>query len=131
MPEPLTGLGALAPSRRRAYADAVAHGQAAYERAIAAHAQAERDRKEELAQAQSDHELSVGREREQVRQQHAMVDQMAHDFAEGKRKAVADYFSGVLAVQRYPWRHRVEHSSANHRQRVLATVPRSGFGTRH
>ena len=28
--------------------------------------------------------------------------QQARDFAEGKRKAVADYFSGVLAVQRYP-----------------------------
>jgi hypothetical protein len=27
---------------------------------------------------------------------------MALDFTEGERKAVADYFSGVLAVQRYP-----------------------------
>ena len=44
----------------------------------------------------------LSRERERVRQQHAVVDQMARDFAEGKRKAVADYFSGVLAVQRYP-----------------------------
>ena len=44
----------------------------------------------------------LSRERERVRRQHAAVDQMARDFAEGKRKAVADYFSGVLAVQRYP-----------------------------
>ena len=102
MPEPLTGLGALAPGRKRAYADAVAHGQAAYEQAIAAHAQAERDRREQLARAQSEHELSVSRERERARRQHAVIDQMARDFAEGKRKAVADYFSGVLAVQRYP-----------------------------
>ena len=27
---------------------------------------------------------------------------MARDFADGKRKTVADYFSDVLAVQRYP-----------------------------
>ena len=101
MPEP-TGLGALAPGRKRAYADAVARGQAAYEQAIAAHAQAERDRKEELARAQSDHELSISHEREQVRQQHAVIDQMARDFADGKRKTVADYFSTVLTVQRYP-----------------------------
>ena len=102
MPAPLTGLGALAPGRKRAYADAVAQGEAAYEQAIAAHAQAERYRKEELARAQSDHELSVSGERERARQQHAVVDQMARDFAERKRKAVADYFSEVLAMQRYP-----------------------------
>ena len=42
MPEPPTGLGALAPGRKRAYAEAVAQGEAAYEQAIAAHAQAER-----------------------------------------------------------------------------------------
>ena len=102
MPEPLTGLGALAPGRKRAHAEAVAQGEGAYEQALAAHAQAERHRKEQLARAQSDHEQSVSRERERVRRQHADVDQMARDFAEGKRKAVADYFSGVLTVQRYP-----------------------------
>src|SRR5690349_9158848 len=102
MPEPLTGLGALAPGRKRAYAEAVAHGEAAYRQAVAAHAQAEQDRKERLARARSDHELSVRRERERVRQHHAVIDQMARDFADGKRRAVADYFSGVLAVQRFP-----------------------------
>ncbi len=102
MPEPLTGLGALAPGRRRAYAEAVAQGEAAYERATAAHGQAERRRREELARAQSDHGQSVSRERDRVRRQHAAIDQMARDFPEGKRKAVADYFSGVLTVQRYP-----------------------------
>jgi restriction system protein len=102
MPEALTGLGALAPGRKRAYAEAVAQGQAAYEQAIAAHAQDEQRRREQLARVRSDHEQSVDRERERVRRQHVVVDQMARDFAEGKRKAVADYFSGVLAVQRYP-----------------------------
>ncbi len=102
MPEPLIGLGALAPGRRRLYAEAVAQGEAAYEQAIAAHAQAERHRREQLARAQSDHEQSASHERERVWRQHAVVEQMARDFAEGKRKAVADYFSGVLTVQRYP-----------------------------
>ena len=102
MPEPLTGLGALAPGRRRLYAEAVAQGEAAYEQAIAAHAEAERHRMEQLERAQSDHEQSASHERERVRRQHAVVEQMARDFAKGKRKAVADYFSGVLTVQRYP-----------------------------
>ena len=102
MPEPLTGLGALAPGRKRAQAEAVSHGEAAYGQATGAYAQAERDRKERLARARSDHELSVHRERERAGRQHAVIDQMARDFADGKRKAVADYFSGVLAVQRYP-----------------------------
>jgi restriction system protein len=102
MPEPLTGLAALAPGRRRAYADAVTQGEADYEQAVAAHAQAEGSRRELLARAQAAHEQSVTRERERVRRQHALVDQMARDFAEGKRKAVADYFTGVLTVQRYP-----------------------------
>jgi restriction system protein len=52
--------------------------------------------------ARSDYERSADRERERVRRQHAAVDQTARDFAEGKRKAVADYFSGTLSVQRYP-----------------------------
>jgi restriction system protein len=102
MPEPPTGLGALAPGRRRSYAQAVAQSEAAYEQAVAAHAQAERRRREQLARAHSDHEQSAGRERERVRRQHAVVDQMAREFAEGKRKAVADYFTGALTVQRYP-----------------------------
>jgi restriction system protein len=102
MSEPLTGLGALAPGRKRAYAEAVTQGEAAYEQAIAAHAQAEQYRREQLARAQSDHEQSVSRERERAQRQYADIDQMARDFADGKRKAVADYFSGVLAVQRYP-----------------------------
>jgi restriction system protein len=102
MPGPLTGLGALAPGRRRLYAEALAQGEAAYAQAIAAHAQAERHRREQLALAQSDFEQSASEEREHVRRQHAAVDQMARDFAEGKRKAVADYFSGALTVQRYP-----------------------------
>lgn len=101
LPEPPTGLGALTPGRRRAHAQALAEGQAAHEQAVTDHAQAERHRKEQLAKAQSDHEQSASRERENVRHQHAAVDQMARDFADGQRKAVADYFIGVLTVQRY------------------------------
>lgn len=102
MPEPPSGFGALAPGRRRAYAEALARGKADYEQAVAAHARVERSRTELLARAQSAHAQSMGQERERVRRQHASVDQMARDFAEGKRKAVADYFNGVLTVQRYP-----------------------------
>jgi restriction system protein len=102
LPEPLTGLGALVPGRKRAYEEAVAQGESRYRQAVAAHAQAERSRREQLARAQAAHEQTLSRERERVRRQHAGVDQMVRDFAEGKRKAVADYFAGVLAVLRYP-----------------------------
>lgn len=102
MPEPLSGLGALAPGRKRAYAAAVAHGQAEYERAAAAHAQAEQRRYEQLAQARAEYEAALTWERERIECQHAAVDQLARDFAAGSRKAVADYFRQVLAIQRYP-----------------------------
>lgn len=102
MPEPPTGLGALAPGRRRAYATAVEQGEIAYWQAVSAHAEAERSRVQELARARAAHQQAASRERSRVDRQHESVDQMARDFAEGKRKAVADYFSGVLAVQRYP-----------------------------
>jgi restriction system protein len=102
MPDPPTGLGALTPGRRRAYAQAVAQAKTAYEEAVNSHVVAERSRRDLLTRAQAAHRQSVDRERERVRRQHADIDQMAHEFANGKRKAVADYFSEVLTVQRYP-----------------------------
>jgi restriction system protein len=102
MPEAPSGLGAVLPGRRRAYEAAVAQAQADYERDAAKHARDEQSRREQLARAQAAHEQSVRRERERIRQQHVAIDQMASDFAEAKRKAVADYFREVLAVQRYP-----------------------------
>jgi restriction system protein len=102
MPDAPTGLGALAPGRRRAYAQAAAQGKAAYEQAVSSHVVAERKRRDLLGRAQAAHRQTVSQERERVLRQHAGVEQMAREFADGKRKAVADYFSGVLAVQRYP-----------------------------
>jgi restriction system protein len=102
MPEPPTGLGALAPGRRRAFAAAVEQGELAYRQAVEAHAEAERSRGQELARARAAHQEAASREQSRVDAQHAGVDQMARDFAKGNRKAVADYFRGVLAVQRHP-----------------------------
>ena len=102
MPEPLSGLGALAPGRKRAYAAAITQGQAEYGRAAAAHAQAEQRRREQLAQARAEYETALIRERERIEREHAVVDQLASDFAAGRRKAVADYFRQVLAMQHYP-----------------------------
>jgi restriction system protein len=48
MPKPPSGLGALAPGRKRAYAATVAQGRADYEQAITAHAHAEQRRREQL-----------------------------------------------------------------------------------
>jgi restriction system protein len=95
---------ALARSHRdvSAYAETVAQYQADYEQAMAAHAQAERQRLEQLAQLRASHERSLAADRERVRRQHAAIDQMASDFAAGQRKAVADYFAEVLALQSYP-----------------------------
>jgi restriction system protein len=101
-PLPPSGLGALAPGRKRAYAEAVAQYQADYEQAMAAHAQGEQQRLEQLARLRASHERSLSADRERVRRQHAAIDQMASDFAIGQRKAVADYFAEVLALQSYP-----------------------------
>ena len=102
LPQPPSGPGALLPGRKRAHADAVAQRQGAYEQATAEHAMAEQDRLEQLAWARAAHERALAGERERAGRQHAAIDQMAGDFAAGKRKAVADYFTEVLAVQSYP-----------------------------
>jgi restriction system protein len=102
LPQPPSGLGALAPGRKRAHADAVAQGRVSYEQAAAAHARAEQDRLEQLARARASYERAQAGDCERVRRQHASIDQMASDFAAGQRKAVAGYFAEVLAVQSYP-----------------------------
>ena len=102
LPAPPSGLSALAPGRKRAHAAAAAEAQAAYARALAEHAQAERRRQELLARAHAGYEQAIAREKERIRRQHAVIDRLAGDFAAGRRKAVADYFREVLARQRYP-----------------------------
>jgi restriction system protein len=102
LPPPPSGLGALAPGRKRAHAEAVAQRRAAYEQAVAAHARAEQERLGQLARARASYERDLAGDRERVRRQHAAIDQMASDFAGGKREAVAGYFAEVLAVQSYP-----------------------------
>jgi len=102
LPQPPSSLGALAPGRKRAHADAVAQGRVSYEQAAAAHARAEQDRLEQLARARASYERAQAGDCERVRRQHASIDQMASDFAAGQRKAVAGYFAEVLAVQSLP-----------------------------
>jgi restriction system protein len=102
LPAPPSGLGALAPGRRRAHAAAVEQGRAAYAQALAQYAQAEQTRQEQFDQARADHERLIARERERIQQQHNAIDRWASHFATGQRKAVADYFREVLATQRYP-----------------------------
>lgn len=102
LPQSPTGLLALSPGRKRAYTAALEDGRAAYAKALTRHAQVERDRQQRLASAEADHEQLVATERLRIQKQHELVDRWADDFAAGKRKAVADYFSEVLAAQRYP-----------------------------
>jgi restriction system protein len=102
LPGQPTGLLALSPGRKRAYAAALEDGRASYAQALARHAQAERDRQQRLARAHADHEQITVKERLRIQKQHELVDRWADDFAAGKRKAVADYFREVLAAQRYP-----------------------------
>lgn len=102
VPQPPSGLGALTPRRKRAYAEAVAQRRTDHEQAMAAHARAEQERLEQLARARACYERSLAGDRERVRRQHAAIDQMTGDFAAGNREAVAGYFAEVLAVQSYP-----------------------------
>ncbi len=59
LPAPPSGLGALAPGRRRAQAAAVEQGRAAYAQALAQYAQAEQTRQEQFDQARADHERLI------------------------------------------------------------------------
>jgi restriction system protein len=102
LPEPLTGLAARAPGRKRAYAAALEDGRASFNSAAARHADAEQARQDRLARARADHDELTAREQLRVQRQHDLVDQRAAEFAAGKRKAVAEYFYDVLAEQRYP-----------------------------
>jgi len=102
LPAPPSGPAALLPGRKRAHADAVAEARAAYEQKAAEHVRTEQDRQEQLARERAAYERALAADRERVRRQHAAIDQMASDFAAGKRKAVANYFTEVLAVQSYP-----------------------------
>lgn len=104
LPTPPSGLGAVLPGRRRAYAADQAKGEEDYALAVEMHRSAEQDRQVDLERARAAYEQTVDREQERVRRQHAAVDQAAAGFAEGKRRAVADYFREVLAMQRYPER---------------------------
>src|SRR5262249_43285146 len=99
LPTPPSGLGALAPGRKRAHAAAVAEGQAAYDCAIAQYAHAEQARQEQLDHARAEHDRLIAGERERIRQQHDVVDRWAREFAVGHREAIADYFHEVLAGQ--------------------------------
>jgi restriction system protein len=102
LPHPPSGLSALAPGRKRAYAAAVEEGRAVYARALTQYGQAEQGRLEHLDWARVEHERLIARERERVRQQHESVDGWAADFASGRRKAVADYFREILVMQDHP-----------------------------
>lgn len=102
LPQPPSGLSALAPGRKRAYAAAMEEGRAAYARALAQYAQDEQVRQEHLNRARVEHERLIASERGRIRQQHAAVERWAADFAAGRRKAVADYFREILVTQHYP-----------------------------
>lgn len=100
LPEPPKGIAAL--GRRRAHAQEAAQKRAEYEQAAAEHRQAERDRLEQLDRARTAHESAVAQAKERVRRQHASIDQLERDFADGKPSAVGRYFREVLSVQSYP-----------------------------
>lgn len=102
LPAPLSGLAALSPARRRAYALAEQESRQRYHRDVSAYEDNEQRRKETLEQARSQYEAWCRQERERVGRQHQAVDRWAADYAEGKRKAVADYFAHVLRSGRYP-----------------------------
>jgi restriction system protein len=55
-----------------------------------------------VTQGRIAYEQALASDRDRVLRQHDTIDQMAIDFAVGQRKAVADYFAEVLAIQSYP-----------------------------
>lgn len=62
----------------------------------------EHERKERLAAAEAIHRRQVEQRRKQVAQQHATVDLLRTDLAQGKPEAVRQYLSLMLAESPYP-----------------------------
>ncbi|SNT64236.1 restriction system protein [Streptosporangium subroseum] len=100
-PEPLSGLTMLLPGRKRAHALAERENRERYHRDVTAHAESERERQATLEDERLRHEERCRQERARIERQHEVVDRWAADYAEGKRKAVADYFVQILGSGRY------------------------------
>ncbi len=92
----------LSPGRRRAHVLAEQEGRERFQRDVSAHAERERQRHAHLEAARARHEQSRRQDHVRIEHQHEAVDRWAADYAEGKRKAVADYFVQVLGSGRYP-----------------------------
>ena len=91
IPEALSRLESLSPSRRREHERAHEKAESDYKRDLAKHKQAE------LA-----HKTRVAREQARIEAHNQEIDQFILDFAAGEPEAIADYFQLALKRGAYP-----------------------------
>jgi restriction system protein len=97
-----TGLARLKPGVKQQFAARWEHGKRQYEAALSQHAQAERERERQHAEAWRRHQDEVSRLERELVQQHAEVEAFKAAFRSGKPVAVRDYFALVLEASSYP-----------------------------
>jgi restriction system protein len=112
LPVPPSGLERLRPGSKAKHAQAVSDAEASYAEALAQAVQAERERRDALADAEHEHEERVGAEGERVAVHNSEVDTFKERYEEGNAEAVITYCSTVLAAGRYPENFPQEHKVA-------------------
>ena len=100
-PPPLGGLASLKPGAKRRHEEAVAEGNARYQRAVSQHAERETDRRRKLGEAKARFEAETEALDDAVERQHAAVDELQARLAAGDPDAVTEFFSNVLQPDRY------------------------------
>lgn len=99
LPPPPSGLGKVFGKAK--HEQAAQQGQREFAQAVAEHASREEARLTALNQARDQHTAAVAAAQAEAAQQHAEIDQFAHDFAAADPNAVVSYFTLVLGASDY------------------------------
>ncbi len=101
-PPPLTWLQSKVPGAKAKHTTAWKQGERAYEAAVGAWQEAERQRTNGLEAAHAEHERTLAEVQARLDRQHAEVEAFRAAFLAGEREAVLEYFHLVLERSSYP-----------------------------
>jgi restriction system protein len=102
LPPELTGMQKFLPGAKEKHAQAVMRAQETYRTIVAAHANREAGRQQNLAQIKAQYDRQVLAEQQRIAAQHAEIDTFQRELQAGLPQAVVDYFTMVLASSIYP-----------------------------
>jgi restriction system protein len=114
---PPSALGGLVPGAKAKYEEASRQATESHEEELDDWRQEEENRKSELAIARAGHEERIGKERQEVDQANAQIDEFDARLDAAEPSAIVDYLGMVLDRSRYPDDFPVGHK--------LAYVPES------